>query len=194
MIDPIGLWVIDETCRRFARWQRIVPDLSMSLNVSARQLAAGVLDDVVRDAISASAVDPSRLALEITEGVLMEDVDLSVDALTALHDAGVTISVDDFGTGYSSLAYLKRFPIDVLKIDQSFVAGLPHDTYDTALVRAVLTIAEALELAVIAEGVETAAQARTLLRLGCHHAQGYHFYRPLTADAFGLALAASRAP
>jgi diguanylate cyclase (GGDEF)-like protein/PAS domain S-box-containing protein len=194
LIDPIGQWVIEEACRRFAGWQRRSPDLTVAVNVSARQLAAGTLEDIVRDAVALSSVDPSHLALEITEGVLMDDVDRSVATLAALRKTGVTISVDDFGTGYSSLSYLNRFPVDVLKIDQTFVAGLPGDAYDTALVEAVISIAGALDLQVIAEGVENAAQAGTLLRLGCHHAQGFHFARPLTAGAFTDALAASYAP
>jgi diguanylate cyclase (GGDEF)-like protein/PAS domain S-box-containing protein len=191
LIDPIGQWVIEETCRRLASWQQLMPDLSISLNISARQLAAGVLGDIVGDAITASGADPSHLALEITESVLMEDVELSVARLTALRKTGVTISIDDFGTGYSSLSYLSRFPIDVLKIDQSFVAGLPEDDYDTVLVQAMLAIAEALNLSVVAEGVENGVQAKTLLGLGCTRAQGYHFYRPLTADAFKAELVRS---
>jgi len=190
LVDPIGQWVIEETCRRFAGWQRLTPELSMSLNVSARQLTSGVLD-IARDAITASGVDPSYLALEITEGVLMDDVEVAVGTLNALRRAGVMISIDDFGTGYSSLAYLDRFPVDVLKIDQSFVAGLPEDAYDTALVQAVLAIAEALKFSVIAEGVENRAQAKTLLGLGCQKGQGYHFYRPLTADNFEAELVAT---
>jgi EAL domain-containing protein (putative c-di-GMP-specific phosphodiesterase class I) len=192
LIEEIGQWVIEETCRQFARWQRLVPELSMSLNISARQLKIGVLDHIVRGAIEASGVNPSHLVLEITESVLMDDVELSVGALTALRDTGVTISVDDFGTGYSSLAYLNRFPVDVLKIDQSFVAGLPENAYDTALVQAVLAIAESLNLSVVAEGVENEAQAKTLLSFGCHKAQGYHYYRPLTADDFEAELVGSQ--
>ena len=191
-IEPIGQWVIEETCRRLAGWQRLMPELSMSLNVSARQLAGGALGDIVNDAITASGVNPSHLALEITEGVLMEDVELSVGTFTALRKMGVTISIDDFGTGFSSLSYLNRFPVDALKIDQSFVAGLPEDAYDCALVQAVQAIAEALGLTVIAEGVENEAQAKALLSLGCHSAQGYHFFRPLTAEDFEKELVASR--
>ncbi|MDQ6727936.1 MAG: EAL domain-containing protein [Actinomycetota bacterium] len=192
LIGDIGRWVIEETGRRLAGWQRIKPDLCMSLNVSARQLAAGDLPAIVGEAIAASGVDPSYLTLEITEGVLMDDVELSVDILTALRQTGVAISIDDFGTGYSSLAYLSRFPVDVLKVDQSFVAGLPENAYDVALVEAVLSIAGALQLSVIAEGVENAAQAKALLDLGCEKAQGYHFCRPITADDFEALLVASR--
>jgi diguanylate cyclase (GGDEF)-like protein/PAS domain S-box-containing protein len=190
LIDPIGQWVIEETCRRFAGWQQLTPDLSMSLNISARQLTTGIFE-IVRDAIAASGVDPSHLALEITEGVLMDDVELSVGTLTALRETGVMTSIDDFGTGYCSLSYLNRFPVDVLKIDQTFVAGLPEDAYGIALVQAVLAIAEALNLSAIAEGVENRAQAETLVSLGCEKAQGYHFFRPLTADAFEAELLAA---
>ena len=193
LIDPIGQWVIEETCRRFATWQRLAPDMSMSLNISARQFGAGTLDSIVRDAIVASGVDPSHLALEITEGVLMDDVEFAADTLSVLRKTGVTISVDDFGTGYSSLSRLKELPIDILKVDRTFVAGLPEDAYDTALVGAVLSIAESLDLSVIAEGVEKEAQAFALLGLGCHKAQGFLFYRPLTAKDFEAELIASRA-
>lgn len=188
IIDPIGQWVIEETCRRFADWQQLVPELSMSLNISPRQLTAGAFGGIVGDAIDASGVDPSRLALEITESFLMDDAELAVRTLTALHETGVRISIDDFGTGYSSLSRLNRFPVDILKIDQSFVAGLPDDAYDTALVAAVLAIAGALDLSVVAEGVENEAQAKTLLDLGCRCAQGYHFHHPLTAEDFEAAL------
>jgi diguanylate cyclase (GGDEF)-like protein/PAS domain S-box-containing protein len=191
LIEPIGDWVIEETCRRLAGWQALAPDLSVSLNVSARQLTGGILDTTVRDAIAASCVDASHLALEITESVLMDDVDQSVAMLAKLRATGVIISVDDFGTGYSSLSYLNKFPVDVLKIDRSFVAGLPDNTYDVALVQAVLAIADALDLGVIAEGVETKAQAANLLSLGCKKAQGFLFHRPLTVDDFEAQLSRS---
>ena len=192
LIGPIGQWVIEETCRHFADWQRLVPELSMSLNISARQLAGGSLDHLVREVISSSGVDPSRLALEITEGMLMDDVKISLDNLTALRTTGVAISIDDFGTGYSSLAYLDKFPIDVLKIDQSFVAGLPDNEYDVALISAVLTLAEALGFSVIAEGIENAAQAKMLVSLGCTKGQGYLYSHPLRADEFQAVLLAAR--
>jgi Amt family ammonium transporter len=192
LIGPIGQWVIEETCRHFAEWQRLVPDLFMSLNISARQLAGGSLDHLVREVIASSGVDPSRLALEITEGVLMDDVKISVDNLTALRRTGVAISIDDFGTGYSSLAYLDKFPIDVLKIDRSFVAGLPDNEYDVALVSAVLAIAETLGFSVIAEGIENASQAEMLVSLGCTKGQGYLYSHPLPADEFQAMLLGAR--
>jgi EAL domain-containing protein (putative c-di-GMP-specific phosphodiesterase class I) len=188
LIIPIGRWVLEESCRRLAEWQTIAPELSMSVNVSARQLIAVDLDEVVRDALSANGLEPSRLVLEVTEGVLMDDVAFFAAALGAIRSTGARIAIDDFGTGYSSLAYLEQFPVDVLKIDQCFVAGLPGDAYHLAIVRAVVAVGQALNLAVVAEGVESSAQAESLLSLGCHHAQGYHFHRPLTGDDFEAAV------
>lgn len=184
LIMPIGRWVIEESCRQLARWQAIAPRLSMSVNISARQLSAFDLETIVRDALAANDLAPARLVLEVTEGLLMDDVAFFSAALGALRDTGARIAIDDFGTGYSSLAYLKRFPVDVLKIDQCFVAGLPLDAYDLAIVRAIIAVSQALELSVVAEGVECEAQAEALLRLGCHSAQGYRFYHPLTGAEF----------
>ena len=190
-IGPIGAWVIQEACRQFARWQLLQPDLALSLNVSAIQIASGNLHRVVQQAVEAAGMDPSHLTLEITESVLMGDVEQSRSVLAALRATGVRIAVDDFGTGYSSLSYLNTFPLDALKIDQSFVAGLPSNACDSALIGAIVAIAEALGLNVVAEGVETQAQATRLLDLGCQRAQGYLFHRPLTAEAFTAALTAS---
>ena len=192
LIVPIGKWVIEESTRRLAGWQPLMADLSVSINISARQLSAGGLEDILAGAIAASGVDAGHLVLEITESVLMDDVERSCDVLSVLRATGVSIAIDDFGTGYSSLSYLNRFPVDILKIDQSFVAGLPEDAYDTALVQAVLALAEALDLSPIAEGVENQAQADTLLSLGCQEAQGFHFYRPLTPEAFEAVVVADR--
>jgi EAL domain-containing protein (putative c-di-GMP-specific phosphodiesterase class I) len=191
LILPIGQWVIEESCRQLALWQSIAPDLSMSVNVSARQLSALDLDGIVRDALIANGVEPSRLVLEVTEGLLMDDVAFFSAALAALRGTGARIAIDDFGTGYSSLAYLKRFPVDVLKIDQSFVAGLPLDAYDVTIVRAIIAISHALNLSVVAEGVESGAQAEALMALGCRDAQGYHFYRPLAGADFEAAVVLS---
>jgi EAL domain-containing protein (putative c-di-GMP-specific phosphodiesterase class I) len=177
-----------------ASWQAIDPDLSVSVNISARQLSALDLDGVVRDALTANGLEPARLVLEITEGVLMDDVVFFSAALSAIRSTGVKVAIDDFGTGYSSLAYLEQFPVDVLKIDQCFVAGLPGDAYHRAVVRAVVDIGQALNLSVVAEGVESEAQAEALLSLGCHDAQGYHLDLPLTSEDFqaAVALAAAR--
>ena len=194
LIIPIGRWVIEESCRRLASWQTIAPELSMSVNISARQLIAPDLDGVVRDALTANDLQPAHLVLEVTEGLLMDDVAFFSAALDAIRSTGARIAIDDFGTGYSSLAYLEQFPVDVLKIDQCFIAGLPGEAYHRAIVRAIITIGQALNLSVVAEGVEFEAQAEALLRLGCHYAQGYHFYRPLTGEDFEAAVRAATQP
>jgi diguanylate cyclase (GGDEF)-like protein/PAS domain S-box-containing protein len=193
LIIPIGRWVIEESCRRLAEWQRFVPKLTMAVNVSARQLTAPGLDEIVQAAFRENGLEPSCLLLEVTEGVVMDDVDFFRGILADLRTTGARTAIDDFGTGYSSLAYLERFPVDVLKIDQCFVAGLPDDTYDLAIVRAVIAISQALNLSLVAEGVEHQAQAEALLGLGCQDAQGYHFYRPLTGEDFEAALVLAHA-
>lgn len=189
IIIQIGQWVIEETIKQLVGWQKVVPGLEVSLNISARQLMAGGLSEIIRHAVDESGIDPSYLSLELTESVLMDDVEFSCSELMSLRETGVTISIDDFGTGYSSLSYLNKFPIDILKIDQSFVAHLPDQPSEVALVQAILALAKSLNLSVIAEGVENSAQAMTLFNLGCLKAQGYYFYRPLTTDEFELALA-----
>ena len=180
LIVVIGAWVIAEACRQASRWRHSFPDrppLVVSVNVSPRQFGPGLVD-VVTAALSAATADPKALCLEVTESVLMDDVVGSVAILEELAALGVAVSIDDFGTGYSSLAYLKHFPLTELKIDKSFVDGLGHDSDDTAIVAAVIALAHALDLCVVAEGVETAEQLQRLRTLGCEQAQGYHFARP----------------
>ena len=180
LIVPIGAWVIEEACREGSRWRRSFPDgpvLQVSVNVSARQFGPGLLD-VVTGALSASGAEPQALCLEVTETLLMDDVEGSVAILRELAGLGVALSIDDFGTGYSSLAHLKRFPLHELKIDKSFIEGLGRDANDSAIVAAVIALAHALELSVVAEGVETAEQLQRLRTLGCEQAQGYYFARP----------------
>jgi EAL domain-containing protein (putative c-di-GMP-specific phosphodiesterase class I) len=156
----------------------------LSVNLSARQLSAGSFATSVSQAMRRNGIDPSCLSFEITESVLMEDVEFSIESLVGLKALGVRMAVDDFGTGYSSLAYLKRLPLDSLKIDRAFVDGLGTDPNDSAIVAAVVAMAGALGLAVTAEGVETDQQLDELRRLGCAFAQGYRFARPLDAEAF----------
>jgi diguanylate cyclase (GGDEF)-like protein/PAS domain S-box-containing protein len=187
LIVPIGAWVVREACRHLARWREIAPDRapqSVSVNLSGRQLARSELPDVVEEALSESGLAPSGLCLEITESVLMDDIEVAVSALKALKAIGVEIAVDDFGTGYSSLAHLRRFPVDILKIDHSFIAGLGRNPEDAAIVRAVLALARTLDLAVVAEGVERAEQLYELRALGCERAQGHLFSVPLAEPAF----------
>jgi len=193
LIGPLGRWVLDEACRQGRAWRDARPDappLTISVNVAARQLrSSDLLVDVAR-ALAASGLPPADLQLEITEGTAMADAATTVVVLQELKALGVRLALDDFGTGYSSLAYLKRFPVDALKVDRSFVDGLGHDPEDTAIVGAIVSLAHTLGLAVTAEGVETVAQTAILEGLGCDTGQGYLFARPLPATAlaglFGL--------
>jgi CheY-like chemotaxis protein len=161
--------------------------LVTAVNVSARQFTSALVG-VVTDALQDSGARPEMLCLEVTESLLMTDVDAGVDILQALADLGVCLSIDDFGTGYSSLAYLKRLPIHEVKIDKSFVDGLGRDDDDTAIVAAVVAMAHALDLSVVAEGVETADQLGRLRTLGCDQVQGYYFSRPVPPAAIDALL------
>jgi EAL domain-containing protein (putative c-di-GMP-specific phosphodiesterase class I) len=138
--------------------------------------------EAIAGAIERTGADPADLCLEITESVLMDDVERTADTLVRLKALGLQIAVDDFGTGYSSLSYLRRFPVDVLKVDQSFVSGLGHDPEDSAIVQAVVHMGRALRLTTVAEGVETGHHVIELRELDCDLAQGYHFARPLPAE------------
>ena len=185
LIVPIGSWVIEQACRQAQRWQAGRPDeqLLVSVNLSGRQLDNPTLIDTVRDVIGRTGVEPSLLGLEITESVVMRDPQASTVTLQALKDLGVRLAVDDFGTGYSSLAYLRRFPVDLLKVDRAFVDGLDPDTGDAedrAIVAAVVSLAHTLGMEAIAEGVETAAQLAELRALDCDMAQGFYIARPGT--------------
>ena len=180
LILPIGTWVLREACREGARWEHALPRLPplvVSVNVSPRQFG-GALVESVADALAETGIDPTSLCLEVTESIVMDDVEGAITTLRELADLGVLLSVDDFGTGYSSFSYLKRLALDELKIDKSFVDGLGRDAHDTAIVAAVVAMAHALDLRVVAEGVETADQLARLRALGCEEAQGYHLARP----------------
>ena len=192
IIVPIGGWVLEEACRQAASWPGDGTAPAVSVNLSARQLSRADLVDGVAQALTASGLDPDRLWLEITESVLMEDADTAVDVLGRLRALGVHLCVDDFGTGYSSLAYLRRFPVDALKVDRSFVAGLGKDPEDSAIVEAVVSMAHSLRLSVVAEGVETDDQLARLRDLGCEPAQGFYFAAPVPATALDAFSAGSR--
>jgi EAL domain-containing protein (putative c-di-GMP-specific phosphodiesterase class I) len=158
-------------------WRRARDDVSftISVNLSARQLVRTELITEVEDALRASGVPPAMICLEITESVLMDDVEVSLGAIRALKNLGVRLSIDDFGTGYSSLGYLKRLPVDTVKVDRSFVDGLGTDPEDSAIVAAVVNLGHTLGLTVVAEGVETEEQLAELVALGCDQAQGFLF-------------------
>jgi diguanylate cyclase (GGDEF)-like protein len=183
-IVPIGGWVLRRACEQAAAWQRMRPDAPpfISVNLSLRQIEAAGLHDEVRDALAASGLRPERLHLEITESVLMDDPDTAIDTLRKLKDIGIHLVLDDFGAGYSSLAYVKRFPIDTLKIDRGLVADMDADAHGPAIVDAALTMARGLGLQVVAEGIETEAHVAALRELGCPLGQGYHFARPLPPE------------
>jgi diguanylate cyclase (GGDEF)-like protein len=184
LIVPLGAWVLTRACSDLAAWRHdhtTLANLQVAVNLSSRQFADDGLGGIVAEALAGSGLPKSALAFEITESVLMDDAENTVETLKALKALGVRLMVDDFGTGYSSLSYLKRFPVDTLKIDRSFVSGLDRGDEDTAIVTAVISLAKALGLKVVAEGVETAAQLEVLQRLGCQLAQGYLLGRPMPA-------------
>jgi diguanylate cyclase (GGDEF)-like protein len=184
LIVPLGSWVLKEACREVAGWQQSRPGtdpLSLSVNVSARQLADADLSKTVHSALEDSGLRPATLSLEITESAVMRDPEASAKVLRELKLLGVGVCVDDFGTGYSSMASLKKLPVDVLKIDRTFVSGVDGGPEDRAIVAAVVHLAEALELDIVAEGVERPTQAIELRRLGCGYAQGFDWSRPLPA-------------
>ena len=192
LILPIGRWVQHEACRLARQWPlRDGLGPKLRVNLSARQFAQASLVDDVTAAITASGLQPGRLCLELTESALLPDVEVAAQTLARLRDVGVSVALDDFGTGYSSLAYLKRLPIDVLKLDRAFIAGLPEDAFDLAIVQAIAGLARRTGVAVVAEGVETQAQAHTLRECGVDRAQGYLFARPM--DQAGLVQGFERA-
>jgi len=185
LIVSLGSWVIDEACEQIRRWREAHPaqlGVRVSVNVSARQLTPALVDTVTR-ALQRSGVDPSRLALEITESLLIEHTASSLEVLAALEAAGVSIVLDDFGTGYSSLGYLNEFPLGQLKLDRSFTCELARDPRSAKIVAATIDLARALGMTVVAEGVETAEQLEVLQLLGCDYAQGFLFARPETSES-----------
>jgi len=182
LIAPIGEWVLRKACVQNQAWRNAgLLSAPISVNLSSRQFSLGNILKVVTDALRDSGLPATHLELEITESVLVQDVDKTLSVLNQLKAAGVHIAVDDFGTGFSSLSYLKRFPLDRLKIDQSFVRDLVSDRDDQAIAAATINLGHSLGLAVIAEGVETDEQLQILRTLGCHEAQGYLFARPMPA-------------
>ena len=180
LILPVGAWAIRTACAELATWDRAgLPPLSLAVNLSARQFRQPYLARFIEDALHDAGIHPQRLEVELTESLLMEDNEATRSVLAALAAMGVRVAMDDFGTGHSSLSYLKRFDIDTLKIDRSFVSELPHDPEDKAIATAIVAMGHSLHMKVVAEGVETQAQAACLRELGCDEMQGYLLSRPL---------------
>jgi diguanylate cyclase (GGDEF)-like protein len=191
LILPIGRWVLETACRQASVWRadaEIGLDLVMAVNLSPRQFRHPRLVQDVGQVLAESGLDASGLEVEITEGTAMGDADATVKTLEHLKAIGIRLAIDDFGTGYSSLGYLKRFPIDVLKVDRSFVSGLPANRGDAAIVRAVVGLTRALGLKAVAEGVETPEQLAELRGLGCDQGQGYLFGRPTPTEVADVML------
>ena len=185
LIVPIGAWVLRTACRQNKAWQDAgVGPLRVAVNLSARQFGAANLVDDLRHVLAETGLNPACLEIELTESLFMSDVGVAVELLHTMKSLGVKLAIDDFGTGYSSLSYLSRFPIDVLKIDRSFVAAIARDSNDAAIVASIINLAHNLKLSVIAEGVETADQLEYLRHHGCDQMQGYYFSKPLPAEQF----------
>jgi diguanylate cyclase (GGDEF)-like protein len=192
LIIPIGDWILNEACAQSMRWQKLgLPPIRMGVNISVQQFSAGNLVQRVADALEGNQLNPDLLKLEITESLLMQEIEQSIDTMSSLTKLGVHLAIDDFGTGYSSLAYLKRFPISELKIDQTFVRELKPDSTDAAIVRTIIALGHNLGLSVIAEGVETAEQYGFLKQVKCDEMQGYYFSRPEPAQKIANLLARS---
>jgi EAL domain-containing protein (putative c-di-GMP-specific phosphodiesterase class I) len=196
LIVPIGEWVLEEACRQLARWQRRFgqPDLYMSVNVSPRQLRQPHLVTTVAEAVGRARIDPSCLVLEITESMLVEESERSLTQLEALKRVGVKLALDDFGTGYSGLSYLRQFPVDLVKIDRSFIGRLGGTRADATVVSAIVQLAHALDIAVVAEGVETDLHLSALRILACDFGQGFLWARPMPPGDAGNLVTESPRP
>ena len=185
LIEPLGTWVLAQSIAEAAAWTRgSSKTVRVSVNLSARQITGGHVPKLVNAALDINGLDPGMVCLEITESLLVDETDEVGRVLRELADIGVRIAIDDFGTGYSSLAYLKKFPVDVVKIDQSFISGMERDGHSRAIVEAVVRLAQGLGLHTVAEGVETEGQLRALRDLGCEFAQGFYIGRPVPPEAF----------
>jgi EAL domain-containing protein (putative c-di-GMP-specific phosphodiesterase class I) len=184
-IRAVGAWVAAEACRQAAEWEQLgVEPIPVHINVSAVQLRSRSFVEMLRSALSEAGVAPTRMCVELTETVLLDDLERTLERLTALAELGVGIAIDDFGTGYSSLGYLQRFPADLLKIDRSLIATMADDAADI-IAEMTVSLAHALNLELVAEGIEAAWQAERVRDLGYHRAQGFHFGHPQAAAELG---------
>jgi EAL domain-containing protein (putative c-di-GMP-specific phosphodiesterase class I) len=186
LIRPMGHWVMHEACAQASSW---VNGFTLSINLSARQLQEPELVEQVAAALRANGMDPHRLVIEITESVLAQDTEATIARLQALKDLGVGLAIDDFGTGYSSLGYLKRFPLDMVKIAKPFVDDVDGSEEDAVLAGAIVGLGATFRLRIVAEGIERLGQLRRLRALGCGEGQGYLFSRPMDADRIAALLA-----
>jgi EAL domain-containing protein (putative c-di-GMP-specific phosphodiesterase class I) len=183
LIFPMSAWVLNEACRQAYVWQRAgLAAVRMAVNVSSYQFRQNGLIDMVKQALMNSGLPSSLLELELTESSIMQDIDTTIRSLSQLKEIGVTLSVDDFGTGYSSMNYLKRFPLNTLKIDRSFIMDITSDPNDAAIIRAIIALAKSLGLKTIAEGVETEEQLRFLRQHHCDEIQGFLISKPMPAE------------
>jgi diguanylate cyclase (GGDEF)-like protein len=189
LIVPIGRWVLRTACAQSVAWQRDgLPPVRMSVNLSMRQLADEGLTREIAAVLRETGLDPDLLELEVTESMIMNNSERAVRVLTAIKALGVRLAIDDFGTGYSSLAHLKRFPIDTLKVDRSFIREIPHDAEDRAIAEAIIAMGKTLSLTVVAEGVETPEQQAFLSDRSCDEMQGYFFSTPVEPADFAALL------
>ena len=195
MIIDIGAWVLRESCHQAVRWSRAgLPPLTMAVNVATAQFRFGNMPRLVAAVLAETGMAASRLELEITETGIMHDMHVAAETLVNLHQQGVGLAIDDFGTGYSSLSYLRKLPVDRLKIDRSFVNDVTSNEDAAVIATTIVELAHALRLEVVAEGVETAEQARFVRQTGCAFAQGHFYGRPITPDGFVSLLEQSPRP
>nr|WP_292843375.1 EAL domain-containing protein [Methylotenera sp.] len=190
LILPIGQWVLEAACAQIKAWEQNeqTRHLTVSVNVSAKQFRQPDFVSTVKSIIAFYAIDPTLLKLELTESLLLDNIEDTISTMNNLKESGIVFSLDDFGTGYSSLQYLKRLPLYQLKIDQSFVRDIAADNNDQMIIRTIIAMAHMLDLNVIAEGVETMEQQQILLSNGCTHYQGYLFGKPMPIEAFEATL------
>jgi EAL domain-containing protein (putative c-di-GMP-specific phosphodiesterase class I) len=195
LILPIGNWALREACRQTQAWLQAGLDMGqIAVNVSAVEFRSKGFLDGVRDILNDTGLDPRHLEVELTESGLMQDTETTTTVLRGLKDLGIQLAIDDFGTGFSSLSYLQRFPIDTIKIDQSFVQDINDTTDEAAIVSAIIAMGKSLKMLVVAEGIETWEQLDFLQSRECAEGQGYYYSRPVPAEEFANLLTAKRPP